>query len=258
MTFYLKKLASASLEDYLVGGRSLPWWMLGTSGMASYLDVAGTMVIVSFLYMLGPRGLFIEFRGGAVLVLVMMMLWTGKWHRRSGCLTGAEWMIYRFGDGPGGRFAQLAKAIATIVWVIGMLAYLIKAMGLFLSMLLPFSPTQCAVGMIVLAAIYTMFSGFYGVVFTDLLQSAIILAAVLLVSFLAMSQVTDADTLQALATQVTGNTQWMAASSPVAHSDARGLRTVSSPDYIRRLVPVAQSFLRSGDRRRSQVLRCAE
>ena len=30
MTFYLKKLASASLEDYLVGGRSLPWWMLGT------------------------------------------------------------------------------------------------------------------------------------------------------------------------------------------------------------------------------------
>ena len=88
MTFYLKRLASASLEDYLVGGRSLPWWMLGTSGMASYLDVAGTMVIVSFLYMLGPRGLFIEFRGGAVLVLVMMMLWTGKWHRRSGCRPG--------------------------------------------------------------------------------------------------------------------------------------------------------------------------
>lgn len=211
MTFYLKKLASASLEDYLVGGRSLPWWMLGTSGMASYLDVAGTMVIVSFLYMLGPRGLFIEFRGGAVLVLVLMMLWTGKWHRRSGCLTGAEWMIYRFGDGLGGRFAQLAKAIATIVWVIGMLAYLIKAIGLFLSMLLPFSPTQCAVGMIALAAIYTMFSGFYGVVFTDLLQSGIIVAAVVLVSFLAMSQVTDIDTLQAMATQVTGNAQWTAA-----------------------------------------------
>ena len=208
MTFYLKKLASASLEDYLVGGRSLPWWMLGASGMASYLDVAGTMVIVSFLYMLGPRGLFIEFRGGAVLVLVLMMLWTGKWHRRSGCLTGAEWMIYRFGDGAGGRFAQLAKAIASIVWLIGMLAYLIKAIGLFLSMLLPFSPMQCAVALIGLAAVYTMFSGFYGVVFTDLLQSLIIVAAVVLVTYLAMSEVTDADTLRALATQVTGNSEW--------------------------------------------------
>jgi Na+/proline symporter len=211
MTFYLKKFASESLEHYLVGGRSLPWWMLGTSGMASYLDVAGTMVIVSFLFMLGPRGLFIEFRGGAVLVLVMMMLWTGKWHRRSGCLTGAEWMIYRFGDGPGGRFAQLAKAIATIIWIIGMLAYLIKAIGLFLSMLLPFSPSQCAIGIIALAAVYTMFSGFYGVVFTDLIQSLIIVCAVVLVTVLAMTQVTDADTLRTLAAQVTGNSQWMAA-----------------------------------------------
>ncbi len=211
LTFYLKKLASASLEDYLVGGRSLPWWMLGTSGMASYLDVAGTMVIVSFLYLLGPRGLFIEFRGGAVLVLVMMMLWTGKWHRRSGCLTGAEWMIYRFGDGPGGRFAQLAKAIATIAWVIGMLAYLTKAVGLFFSMLLPFSPTQCALVVICLAAVYTMFSGFYGVVFTDLLQSVVILAAVGLVCFLAMTQITDAGALEQLSTQITGNTSWMSA-----------------------------------------------
>lgn len=211
MTIYLKKLASASLEDYLVGGRSLPWWMLGASGMASFLDVAGTMVIVSFLYMLGPRGLFIEFRGGAVLVLVLMMLWTGKWHRRSGCLTGAEWMIYRFGDGPGGRFAQLAKAMVTIIWLIGMLAYLIKAIGLFLSMLLPFSPTQCALALIGLAAVYTMLSGFYGVVLTDLLQSAIIIVAVVLVSYLAMTEVQDAESLQQLATQVTGNTQWTTA-----------------------------------------------
>lgn len=211
MTLYLKKFASASLEDYLVGGRSLPWWMLGASGMASFLDVAGTMLIVSFLYMLGPRGLFIEFRGGAVLVLALMMLWTGKWHRRSGCLTGAEWMIYRFGDGPGGRFAQLAKALATIAWLIGMLALLIKAIGLFLSMLLPFSPMQCAVVLIGFAAVYTMFSGFYGVVFTDLLQSVIILAAVGLVAYLAMTEVPDAQALQALATQVTGNAHWTTA-----------------------------------------------
>lgn len=222
MTFYLKKRASASLEDYLVGGRSLPWWMLGMSGMASFLDVAGTMLIVSFLYMLGPQGLYIAFRGGAVLVLVMMMLWTGKWHRRSGCLTGAEWMIYRFGDGAGGRFAQLAKAIATIAWVIGMLALLIKAMGLFLSMFLPFSPMACAIGMIALAAVYTMFSGFYGVVFTDLMQSVIILAAVALVSFMAMSEVTDAVTLQDMATQVTGNSQWMTAVPQMHNSMPEG------------------------------------
>jgi len=209
--FWLKKRASSSLEDYIVGGRNLPWWVLGVSGMASFLDVAGTMVIVSFLYMLGPRGLFIEFRGGAVLVLVLMMLWTGKWHRRSGCLTGAEWMVFRFGDGPGGRFAQLAKAVATIMWTIGMLAYLVKGIGLFLSMFLPFPPAQCALMLIVVASIYTMFSGFYGVVFTDFIQSAIIIIAVVTITAMAAVRVDTAPTLAALAEQVTGNPQWIEA-----------------------------------------------
>ena len=56
---YLKEKASASLEDYFLGGRRLPWWALGISGMASFLGVTGTMIIVSFLFMLGPGGLFI-------------------------------------------------------------------------------------------------------------------------------------------------------------------------------------------------------
>ena len=110
---YLKKRASASLEDYFLGGRKLPWWALGTSGMASFLDVAGTMIITSFLFMLGPRGLYIAFRGGAVLVLVFMLLWTGKWYRRSGCMTGAEWQIFRFGSGPGAQFVRMVSAVAT-------------------------------------------------------------------------------------------------------------------------------------------------
>jgi Na+/proline symporter len=78
--FYLKRLASRSLDNYITGGKNIPWWAMGISGMASFLDLAGTAVIVSFLFLLGPQGLFVEFRGGAVLVLPFMMLWTGKWH----------------------------------------------------------------------------------------------------------------------------------------------------------------------------------
>ena len=102
------------------------------------------MIIVSFLFLLGPRGLFIEFRGGAVLVLAVAMLWTGKWHRRSGCLTSAEWMLFRFGDGVAGQSAQLARAVAGIVLTVGMIAYLVKGTGLFLSIFVPFTPAQRA------------------------------------------------------------------------------------------------------------------
>ena len=205
----LERMASKSLDDYFIGGRRLPWWALGVSGMAYFLDMTGTMIITSFLFLLGPRGLFIEFRGGAVLALAFMMLWGGKWHRRSKCLTGAEWMVFRFGDGPGGRFAQGVSALAGIVGSIGMLAYLINGAGLFLTMFFPYSPLVCTLIMIGITTIYTMISGFYGVVFTDLFQSAIIVIGVVIITAMAAMRIAGVEDFGALAVQVTGNAEWM-------------------------------------------------
>ncbi|MFM2242583.1 MAG: Na(+)/glucose symporter [Verrucomicrobiota bacterium] len=207
--FYLKRLASRSLDNYICGGKNIPWWAMGVSGMASFLDLAGTAVIVSFLFMMGPKGLFVEFRGGAVLVLPFMMLWTGKWHRRSGCLTGAEWNIYRFGDCWGGRASQLMGVIATVLTTIGMLAYLIIGAGIFLSTFLPFSPEACSLALLVMATLYTMMSGFYGVIFTDLFQVLIILVAVIYISVKAFTGVADVDEISQIAMKVTGSPDWI-------------------------------------------------
>ncbi len=212
--WYLKKKASASIEDYFIGGRSLPWWALGISGMASWLDITGTLLIVSFLYMLGPRGLYIEFRGGAGLVLAVCLLWTGKWHRRSGCITGAEWMAYRFGNGFSGQFARFVSVISAIVGTIGMLAYMVKGVGLFLSMFLPFTPFQCALVMVTIATIYTVASGFYGVVFTDIFQSGIILIAVIAISAMAIAKLAGVEDFGAIATAVTGSENWTSSKLP--------------------------------------------
>lgn len=207
--FYLKRLASRSLDNYICGGKNIPWWAMGISGMASFLDLAGTAVIVSFLFLLGPQGLFVEFRGGAVLVLPFMMLWTGKWHRRSGCLTGAEWNIYRFGDCWGGRASQLMGVIATVLTTIGMLAYLIIGAGIFLSTFLPYPPELCSLVLLVMATLYTMMSGFYGVIFTDLFQVCIIMAAVIYISFKAFTGIGSTEEISAIAMTVTQNPDWI-------------------------------------------------
>jgi len=205
---FLRKKASQSLEDYFLGGRKLPWWALGLSGMATWLDVTGTMIITSFLFILGPRGLFIEFRGGAVLIAAVAMLWIGKWHRRSRCITGAEWMSYRFGTGLGGNFARLTMAVAMIIFTLGMLLYMIKGVSLFLSMFVPIAPFWCAVIMITIAMIYTMMSGFYGVVFTDVLQSGIVLIAVIAISLMAIVKIGDVESISQFANQITGSEAW--------------------------------------------------
>ena len=220
--FYFRKRASRSLEDYFLGGKRLPWWAMGISGMASYMDMAGTMLIVSFLYLLGPRGLYVEFRGGAVLVLAFMMVWTGKWHFRSRCMTGAEWMEYRFGTNWGGKFARVISAVAVITTTVGMLAYMIKALGMFVSMFLPFSPAACALVMIGVATLYTIVSGFYGVVYTDLFQSVIVISAIVVITVLAAMHVADGPSLAALAQRVTGDSQWMSSSLPLHAAMPKG------------------------------------
>jgi Na+/proline symporter len=183
--------------------------MLGMAGMANWFDLTGTMIITSFLYMLGPKGLFIEFRGGAVLILAFLICYTGKWHRRSGCMTGAEWIAYRFGTGTEAKWMRFFKAFMTVVATVGMLAYLIRGTSLFVGMFIPMSPIMVTAGIVAFCTLYTMMAGFYGVVLTDLVQGAIVLVACVIVSIIAFNLVPSMDALAEVAQSVTGNSSWI-------------------------------------------------
>lgn len=206
--FWFQRLASRNMDSYFLAEKRLPWWMLGISGMGYSLDLAGTMVIISLLYIFGPRGLFIEFRGGLSLAMICQMLWTGKWHRRSGCMTVAEWMTFRFGDGPAGRFARAATAIVFIVFTASMLTYLAVGTGMFMAQFVPFTPFQCSLVLIAVAAVSTMASGFYGVVFCDLFQSFLIVIGIVIITVLALLRIDDAPTFAHIAQTVTGAREW--------------------------------------------------
>lgn len=208
---YFRKKAAASMEDYFLAGRKMPWWALGLSQMTFWFDMTGTMIITSFLFLLGPRGIYIEFRGGAGLVLVFLMLWAGKWHRRSGVITGAEWMIYRFGKDFWGHFARLMMVVSQVILNLALLAYSFKGAGLFLSMFLPFSPLVCSLIMLILTGLYTIESGFYGVIFSDIFQSLCIWIGVGLIVVVAVTKIAGIGDLGALAESVTGNPNWLSA-----------------------------------------------
>lgn len=206
---YLQKKASNSIEDYFIGARKIPGWLLGIAGFTQFVDITGTAVIISFLFMLGPKGMLIELRGGLVIHMAIILIWAGKWHRRSGCITGAEWMIFRFGNGPDGKAARIITAIAMQIFTIGMVSYLAKGVGIFFSTFLPYSPEVCSLTVILIACLYTAASGFYGVVFTDLFQGVIIIAAVIVVTVLAVQKTWFDPNFPAMATQMSGMDDWM-------------------------------------------------
>jgi len=183
------KRAARGIDSYFLGGRKLPWWMLGISGMVSNLDLTGTMVITSFLFLAGMKGFLVELRGGVALSLAFLIVFMGKWLRRSKVMTNAEWMEFRFGSGRAGRAARLTMALASIVLATSMIAYFTVGVGKFLSMFLPFSPNICALMLILVASIYTITAGLYGVTFTDLLQAGVVIFAAGYISILAFTMV---------------------------------------------------------------------
>jgi Na+/proline symporter len=177
----LAKRASKGMEDYFLGGRKIPWWVLGASGSASNFDMTGTMVITSFFFALGFQGFWVASRGGLVLGLVVLLAFMGKWLRRSRVITTAEWMALRFGEGPSGKAARILAATANLVSTVGMVIYFAKGTGLFVSTYLPFSPEVCALGMIAIGLVYTVLSGMWGVVYTDIFQEVMLFGAAIFI-----------------------------------------------------------------------------
>ena len=191
---YLQHRASRSTDSFFLGDKSLPWWALGASGMASNLDVSGTMIIAALVYAMGVQGFFIEIRGGVVLILAFFMIFMGKWNRRAEVMTIAEWMEFRFGKNKQGEAARILAAIAQLVFAIWAISYFIQGAGIFLSELMDISPDVAAILMITLCAFYAALSGLYGVVYTEVFQGILILFVIIYVVVNVMTTITLPET----------------------------------------------------------------
>src|SRR6267154_1323817 len=96
----LRKKARRNKENYLMGGKSLPWYMLGLSDASDMFDISGTMWMVSLCFVYGMKSIWIPWLW-PVFNQVFMMMYLSRWLRRSNATTGAEWLASRFGkSGP--------------------------------------------------------------------------------------------------------------------------------------------------------------
>ncbi len=88
--------------------------------MASNFDVSGKMINVALIYAFGAVGFIVEMRGGLVLIMAFLMIFMGKWNRRSKVMTLSEWMTYRFGYEMQGKSVRIISAISTLIISIAM------------------------------------------------------------------------------------------------------------------------------------------
>ncbi|MBN1855291.1 MAG: hypothetical protein JW829_21350 [Pirellulales bacterium] len=57
--FWVSKRASKNLDSYFLGGKSLPWYLLGISNASGMFDITGTMWLVYLLFIYGLKSIWI-------------------------------------------------------------------------------------------------------------------------------------------------------------------------------------------------------
>lgn len=186
---YVSKRASGSIEEYFLGGRHFPWWILGLVGMATFFDMSGTMYQVSYFFMLGVKGYWVCYQGAIALLLAFLMVFMGKWLTRSGCMTNAELMGLRFGTDVQGQMARLFSAISILIIVVAFVGYFFVGAAKSLPIFLPadnISPKMLALIFMSIVGAYTIAAGFHGVVYTDIFQAILIFIIIIFIAGKAM------------------------------------------------------------------------
>jgi Na+/proline symporter len=199
--FWISKRATRSIRNYFLGGNQIPWYVLGVSDASGMFDVSGTMWMVYLLFVYGLKSIWIPWLW-PVFNQIILMVFLSTWLRRSGVMTGAEWIRFRFGEGRGARMAHLVVVLFALLNVIGFLAYAFIGIGKFASTFLPWAlsadpTTNAKLWGLVLIAITTLYvakGGMFSVVFTEILQFSIMTVASISVGVLVMRQVSP-DTL---------------------------------------------------------------
>ena len=199
--FLISKQANKNLDSYFLGGRSIPWYILGISNASGMFDITGTMWFVSILFVYGLKGAWLPWMW-PIWNQIFLMVFLATWLRRSNVMTGAEWLKTRFGEDRGGQLSHLIVVIFAIISVIGFIAYTFAGIGKFATSFFPWdltteigstivsSENMYALLIMGFTSIYAIKGGMYSVVATEIMQFLVMTISCFIVGVIAMNLVT--------------------------------------------------------------------
>ena len=184
---YYTKKASGSTEDFFLGGRNLPWWVAGTSMVATTFAADTPLLVTELVVKNGISGNWIWWNGligGMLTTFLFAKLW-----RKAKVITDLEFIELRY-SGKAAEFLRGFRAVylglffnaVIIAWVNFALAALLH---IFFD--IPESETiyYVAAAMIIVM-IYSSLSGLLGVALTDVFQFVLAMAGCIVLTYLVL------------------------------------------------------------------------
>ncbi len=206
---YFRRRSGQSTEDYFVSGRTVSWWLAGTSMVATTFAADTPLAVAGLVYTQGIAGNWIwwcSLLSGMMTVFLFARLW-----RRSGLLTDVQFAELRYAGRPAAFLRGFRALYLGLLMNCVILGWVTKAMTSIVSTTLAGTPlltgtarvlaplgsawssndgaalALCVFFLIPFTGLYVALGGLWGVLWTDLFQFVLKMSIVIAVAWYAVA-----------------------------------------------------------------------
>ena len=187
IALFLSKRAGNSTEDFFLSGRKLPWWIAGTTMVATTFAADTPLAVTELVAKNGIAGNWLWWNmvaGSVLTVFFFAKLW-----RRANILTDVEFIEIRYSGKPA-AFLRGFKAIYLGVFMnVIIMGWVNLALATVLKIIFNVSDDQIfyyIIGAMLLVGIYSAISGLWGIAFADMFQFVVAMVGCIVLTFVVL------------------------------------------------------------------------
>ena len=212
---YFKSRSGSSVDDYFVSGRSVTWWLAGTSMVATTFAADTPLLVTGLVYRQGVAGNWIWWSfllSGMMTVFLFARLW-----RRSGLLTDVQFAEMRYTGKPAAFLRGFRAIYLGLLMNCLILGWVTKAMVSIVSVTFQITEFKalliCVLFLVPFTGFYVALGGLWGVLWTDVFQFVLKMGIVIAVAVYAVHAIGGMDVMMARLSSMRAET---GASDPLA------------------------------------------
>jgi Na+/proline symporter len=197
-----REKAGRSLADYFVSGRSLPWWIAGTSMVATTFAADTPLAVTGLVARNGLAGNWFWWAfalGGMITVFIYARMW-----RRAEVLTDVELIELRYGGKPaaflrGFRAVYIALLVNSIIqgWVTGAMITVLEQTVFAGRAGFPGGEWGITLVLLAVVGVYSTLAGMWGVAITDFFQFVLAMAGMIVLAVVAVGHLGGVESMRA-------------------------------------------------------------
>ena len=207
--------AGKSVGEFFLSGRNVPWWLAGTSMVATTFGADTPLAVSGMVVRGGIAGNWLWWNAvasGMLTVFFFAALW-----RRAGVMTDVELIEIRYGGRPASALRAVRAAYLALPVNCMIIGWVNLAMAKILGMTVGIPKGPAIAICLLLTGLYVSVSGLWGVLLTDLVQFVVKLGMTIVLAVAAVKAVGGLDSLRnalppdKLAFVPTSGSAWMPA-----------------------------------------------